>query len=406
MTCAVIRTEAFRGPPASGLEGVNSTLVFGSNAAFEYDVRDLSMVAPGYRLTTIAENILAPDSLDARLRVSDGFVTVVLLQAPDVYFSEPMDDLMFAAHQENNFPSGLRWSADNLINAAACVDQYLVCNNGTGVCSSWFSPEEEAAPSLLPSGLLNSNADQHAWNILQYILTWTSIHHTIYGRGSSALLAQRSLFAQNQESLGSQPWRDELNGWFGVSLAKLQLSVHAIARPTPFLPLDAFQAFPPDAGTLQLCKMVKFREGSYTNIHWPGFIATMVVCGLIGLIRVSHNVFRTWKSSAPASPQHSGSLLANSLQSIGHGSPAIPLTPVISQQQGAHPIPMTQAAAPPPTPPIPPLGPPPSPPPTPGSPIVASPAPSPPGSPSPAPLSPQMVNNPVPPAPSSPIGLP
>jgi hypothetical protein len=239
--------------------------------------------------------------LDARLRIPDGFVTVVLLQAADVYFSEPMDDLIFSAHQENNFPSGLRWSADNLINAAACVDQYLVCNTGTGVYTSWFSPEEVAANSLLPLGLLNSNADQRVWNILQYVLTSTSVHYIIYGRRSSALLAQRSLFSQNQESLGSQPRRDELNGWFGVSLAKLQLSVHALARLTPFLLLGDFQAFPPSAGTLQLCKMVKFREGSYTDIHWLAFIATMVVCGLLGLIHVSHNVFRTWKITPPTS---------------------------------------------------------------------------------------------------------
>ena len=352
MTCSVVRTQSFLSVTPADLEAVNFTLAFGSTASFEFDVRNLSMVAPGYRLTTIPQHVLEPDSLDSRLRVSDGFVTVVLLQAPGVYYPQPLDDLMFSAHQEHLFAtSGLRWSADNLVGAAACVDQYLVCNNRTGACSPWFSPEEVTV--LSSPGLLESGADQRTWNIVQTVISLTSVHYTIDGRGASALVAQRSLVSQTMQTMSANPWRDELSTWFGISLAKLQLKIFAIAHRTNYLPPELFEEFPPDADTLQLCKMITSREGSYTNIHWPGFIATIVLCGVLGLIS---QIFQLWKvrsllsqtdqTSLPNSTSH----ISTHSQSIGTSSPQIALTPVSSQTHASQiSILLTQPGLNPPT---------------------------------------------------------
>ncbi|RMZ77039.1 hypothetical protein DV738_g4615, partial [Chaetothyriales sp. CBS 135597] len=282
LTCSVLNTVAFQEPASQGSVDVEFTLAFGTDQTYEYDVRDLSLVAPGYRLTTIPQTASYPPALDSRLNVTGGFVTVVLLQAPGVFFPEAVDDPMFSAHQDYLFPvSGLRWAADNLVGVAGCVDQFMVCNNATGSCSPWTSPED----LLIISGndpLIKSTADQSALNILQYVLTSSSLQYTITGRGSSALAAQRAMTSQNQERLSPRPWREEVNTWFGVSLAKLQMSVLSIAYPTPFLSTDGLAAFPANSGTGQLCKMIKSREGEYTNMHWAGFIATLVVCCVAG----------------------------------------------------------------------------------------------------------------------------
>ncbi|RMD39321.1 hypothetical protein DV735_g5813, partial [Chaetothyriales sp. CBS 134920] len=284
LTCSVLNTEAFQEPAKQGLEDVEFTLVFGTHENYEYDVRDLSTVAPGYRLTTIPQTASNPPALDSRLRVPGGFVTVVLLQAPGVYFPKSVNDPMFSAHQAHIFPtSGLRWAADNVVGVAGCVDQYLICNNATGGCSSWASPEDLLTVTVSDNApLIKSAADQRALDMLQYVLTSTSLQYTITGRGSSALAAQRALQSQNQERLSPRPWKEEVNTWFGVSLAKLQMSVLSIAYPTPFLSTDAFAAFPASSYTDQLCKMIKSREGGYTNLHWPGFIATLVVSCVVG----------------------------------------------------------------------------------------------------------------------------
>lgn len=217
----MLNTEVFQEPRRQGFENVAFTPVFGSHENYEYDVRNLSMVVPGYRLTTIPHNSLNPEPFDSRLSVPSGFVTVVLLQAPDVFPPELMDDPMFSAHQGHIFPStGTRWSAGNLVAVAACIDQYLICNNGAGVCSPWESPEDIPTISR-QDALIDLDADQLVWDILQYVLTSTSLHYTIAGRGSLVLIAQRSVYSQNQERISPRPWRDKLNTWFGMPLAKL-----------------------------------------------------------------------------------------------------------------------------------------------------------------------------------------
>ncbi|KIX06968.1 uncharacterized protein Z518_04944 [Rhinocladiella mackenziei CBS 650.93] len=333
MTCTVLDFERFRASPRPELQDVAFTLIFGAHEVYEYDVRNLSGISPGYRLSTIPQ--MTSEPLDLRLRMPNGFVTVILLQAPDVYFPQPVDDLMFSAHQENLFAaSGLRWSADNLINVAACVDEFILCNNGTGACGPWESPEA-LAPN--PGGAIDTDEDDIAWSILQYVLSLTSIHYTINGRGASALLVQRSISSQNQEKISERQWQEELNGWFGISLAKLQLNILSIAHPTPFLSKDGFVPFPSDSTSHQLCQMIKSREGGYTNIHWSGFIATVVIIFVAILICEG---LKLWKKrsriSIPSLQQQSTlSLMANPPQLGSKSNFSVPLNAVTGQQQGA-----------------------------------------------------------------------
>ena len=92
--------------------------------------------------------------------------------------------MMFAAHEENEFAvSGIRYTAHSLVNAAACLDQYRVCDTAIGTCTGWVSPEN--ANFGIQSGLTDEEVSIKT--LVSYALVSSSMYHSISGRGSSAL---------------------------------------------------------------------------------------------------------------------------------------------------------------------------------------------------------------------------
>ena len=230
VTCAPLKLEPFC---LSGCnDNTSDTLNFSFGVdgddeyQFQYDINSTNV--PGYRLTPFPQG----DTMDPRLASQDGFTTVLLLSSPGIWYPEAVDDPLFGSHKIINSRIGRFYEADDPITAMGCVDQWLVCNNQTNICSSWRGN----AGSTDFGQTFNSKDPEESK--IEVILYWAfgllDTYHTVLGRLATALNAQRGLSLDNtQSSFPPNQSQVEVDAWFGVSLAKLQLAILSIGIGDP-----------------------------------------------------------------------------------------------------------------------------------------------------------------------------
>ena len=289
-TCAVLDPKLFEvsasllgldnGKPSSsyGFEKIDGTLsahtFFHTNLSVDYDLR-------AFTLSAFNTEDLVPE---VRLEAINHTVSVVLLGGGGIMFPETHDDPFFAVHREIEFndpegkldPGFRRFELDRPVNIIGCDEQAQLCSSISGQCGPWRSlfTVDETIPAVLGGTDLEDNEVQDitaSATLLQLILPTTSIPMSIQLRqASSALQAGRYLLQATQFYLHPNQWAVELNYWFSMCLARLQLELfNTIERPPS---LDMTRAHNVWAGTplMKLCGTVKFNSPDHMSLSALG----------------------------------------------------------------------------------------------------------------------------------------
>lgn len=139
-------------------------------------------------------------------------------------------DPLFSATTQLDIPEGTYYEADDFVTVMGCTDQYQICN-----------PAKPGPDGCTPLGTIDALNDA-AGNIglndyqlstqdtINIAMRESNMFDSVFGRGASALKAQRTVFERFQEAqLPNNQWQIEASGWFAVSLASLQQALVEIA---------------------------------------------------------------------------------------------------------------------------------------------------------------------------------
>ncbi|KAH6666348.1 hypothetical protein B0J14DRAFT_201246 [Halenospora varia] len=327
-TCAVLDADLFRIQQPSLLNasldyltysfwkeketGKNVTLVFRSNNQFSDDYKLVSFFL-----------IYDPEDIALPIRpktFTSNEVTIILLQGLGVSFLEEQDDPWFSVHtpiEYNNDtgnipPNYIRYRMDNFLNVISCMEQYRFCSSITSRCTNFeglIRSETLTAADYATFGLKGANSTEETdlrriITLLQLVMPDTALHKSIQGRGGAAMQTTRYLSDGEQLQLGANQWKIELESWFRMCLARLQLEIfNTIERPqnvdenrvvniwkTNYEPL------------LTVCGRIKFKSPNHTSLSTFGLImilvfsAVLMLGSLIGMILPTTRWTRRWKT--------------------------------------------------------------------------------------------------------------
>lgn len=230
----------------------------------------------------------------------------------------------------------------------------MVCTNPTEGCGTWQSP---LATLRVGENLIESDEDKIASWVLTYALEGTDLHNVIAGRGAGALQLQRWVYGNHVYSVPNQPWYQEMRGWFGISLAKLQLQILSMAHPTSFLNPTGFVSFAVRPGVSpsdveNVCLRVLSREGDFTNLDFNAFVGTLTAFLIILVASEVALQFLRRRGDGPREEEvHLGQMTLSSPDSEANSSPPAPngvVEPVSPLAPSIHPSTYTPSTTTPP----------------------------------------------------------
>jgi hypothetical protein len=216
----------------------------------------------------------------------------------------PVTDPFFSATTPSPYDNRF-YVPDSPITAIGCTDQYVF---GNPVKNQWTDP--------LPLGTdwVNYTKDwglspQQSATFATFI--WAlgqngAIDSVIMGLETEALLAKKypGVFLGFQNPIPNSQWKKEVDYWFKNGLAKLQLQLISIATGPPDPKLPGLQNALPiiSYGRNDLvdtiCGWQKVYNVEFKNYHRTGFIALVLIGGLLILVPVSAR----WIYSASRKP--------------------------------------------------------------------------------------------------------
>jgi len=165
------------------------------------------------------------------------------------------------------------YRADNPVAVLGCADQHQWCS-ASSKCSSLsgLTPPSDTE--------LQFNPQQHATAVRIYnSMLYNDMYFAVDPRGAAALQASESVYETFQSAvLPDTQWISEVQGWFNVSLAKLQQTLIDVAvGPTPRYP-DIAYSTPSSKPDLDLCKAQIVRStGQYQNFSVLGIALTLTI---------------------------------------------------------------------------------------------------------------------------------
>ena len=299
--CAVVPEEPFMDPRSTtrtGREPVRSYLFYlpadpdaprgiayvNQNVSGTFDLQ-------AYHLNFAPERIIRP----IRPTSGDHDPSIVFLRSNGVQFELQSDDPWFSVHTQTDFRNKsdlVVYETDYFLNVIACKEslrfcRFDICTPWTGLVSS-LDTTSAALATLSGTDIRNDTADfeelKNIYSLVALSAYMTSIPGSIQNRpATSALQSARYLNGITQEYLAPEQWKIELEYWFAMALARLQLAVFNTIEKPPSV--NASQAVNQWEGTglKKLCGRVKFHSPSHTTLSTTG---VAVVLGLVGLLTV------------------------------------------------------------------------------------------------------------------------
>ena len=170
------------------------------------------------------------------LQILDADAAIFFIGFNSIYFSQPSDDPVFAAHRKETLPlspggdQGVFYNPDRVVAVMACVEQYRFCNPNNNACTS-FVGRHQLQDSELLSNLGLGGQQRRVANRIAMAAREIGLHNAVQTRQSNALRAQDTTLSSLQLPLPSNQWQIEVSGWFEEGLSKLQLLVHDYAAP-------------------------------------------------------------------------------------------------------------------------------------------------------------------------------
>jgi hypothetical protein len=156
------------------------------------------------------------------LLLTDADESIYIMSANSLNYLDVVDDPMYSAHILDQFTGYYR--PDNFYQVLGCAEQYQICGSGmvtncTQLDSRWHVFQQLPEMDLNPAQL--AIAEQFL-----NISTEANIFTSVFGIGSSALLARDQVFSDILSgSLPSNQWQLEAENIFAMSLARMQSSI-------------------------------------------------------------------------------------------------------------------------------------------------------------------------------------
>jgi hypothetical protein len=300
-TCAPLDAERFRVPSPPEV-AANALVAFSTyaflktngtwsaiqylrhpNVSLDYDLQAYTVVAPaGFTGVELAEPL--------QKNQHEHTVSLILLSGTGIMFNSPNDDPLFSARRQAQ--NSARYKMDKPTAMIGCAEQVQLCNSLTGQCTSWtglFDSDPDLL-SVLGAGIAVDDALDmvRSTTLIQLSLQTTSLPASVGERtAAAALQAGRYLYGGTQVRIEREQWKRELEYWFAVGLARLQLEVFGTVEKPPGV--DASVAVnvwdqPKYAALKALCGGIKFRSPRHTSLSALGFGLTLGVSGVLVLL--------------------------------------------------------------------------------------------------------------------------
>ncbi|KAF4982640.1 hypothetical protein FDECE_17464 [Fusarium decemcellulare] len=229
--------------------------------------------------------------------------SIILLSGQGIRFNQQYDDPLWSVHREIEYPNltvlgadlserPTEYKMDRALNVIGCDERFQICYKSINKCLPWSGLYPDFDPTEFDETALDDLGTTKDFIIpltmLIHHIPQTSIPESISNRdGSSALRASRSLQAGIQLSLGEEQWKTELNYWFGMAMARLQLDVYKTIDKPAGLDLNRTEnMWDVNNGTYkhELCGRIRFNSSDHTSLSFLGVMVIVVVSAFLILL--------------------------------------------------------------------------------------------------------------------------
>ncbi|KAJ3536612.1 hypothetical protein NM208_g6647 [Fusarium decemcellulare] len=229
--------------------------------------------------------------------------SIILLSGQGIKFYQQYDDPLWSVHREIQYPNvtifgtelsemPTAYRMDRPLNVIGCDERFQICYKSINKCLPWSGlyPDPVDLAELDETALddLGTTKDLIIpLSMLIHHIPQTSIPESISDRGSSALRASRSLYFGIQASLEEEQWKTELNYWFGMAMARLQLDVYKTIDKPAGLDLNRTENYwDMNNGTYkdELCGRIRFNSSDHTSLSFLGVMVIVVVSAFLILL--------------------------------------------------------------------------------------------------------------------------
>ena len=299
--CSPITMEPFlysRQNVQTELQDTNKTGVdpeaFGLYAFFKYPSgKNASYLfrynSTGYDVTafyTLDTDILPPLP-PLQTPVSSYTLSVITIRGPTILFLKNSSDPLFFVQSETDGASEgydlTLYRMSRPINSIACQEMAILCSDVTHYCTNWTGLAQTMLFGDIIRDLLGSQADDEGSSavvLASHALVSSTIYQSVMGRTLSALQASRYLTNNIQTRLADEQWKIELEGWFCIALARIQLyGLRVVKTPAPDhsrIKKYSNESLP---DVKKMCNIVKFHSAEHTTLSatWIIIILAFVV---------------------------------------------------------------------------------------------------------------------------------
>ncbi|RPB04883.1 hypothetical protein L873DRAFT_1786053 [Choiromyces venosus 120613-1] len=315
-TCAPIRTEPFKleekPTPRQASYFLGDAERWHEQPSL-YHTAELGTNRAEYAIRAITEDITY--RFHKSLQRDDAHVCVIALNSGNSLTHKPADDPMFSAHRAPPWNIPTVWEGDIFlpdypVTFTGYIDQFEFCNvmskNCTGLLSAGsFIPDPEGwglkwQTSAGVEVAVNFDSVRGPSDpvgakmalILSHWFSLATIDKIILNRGSSAIENRMASPGLRFFSV-KEPWKLEVETWFGVSLAKLQMSPLELVLGMPWEDgkMEGLQQVLPREWIRDLCDMVKLRSPGHTSLNVSGLVFIFVLCVTIVLASMAAELF-------------------------------------------------------------------------------------------------------------------
>lgn len=223
----------------------------------------------------------------------------VFLRGPLLYTLKPSLDpfFLFERLRQNPISDGAdtSYAMTRYLNTLACEEMVSYCSSTANYCTKWLGLQ--GTGSILTEDdfvRLTGHQDKgravkesFSFQIVNRAIEMTSIFHAVQGRGESALQASRTLSLSGvQSNLDAEQWKVELNYWFSMGLAHLQLDIFGSIQMHPGMDISISTNLLDEMKQLrQLCGRITFHSENHRSLSVLGM--AVVLFSMVALTAVS-----------------------------------------------------------------------------------------------------------------------
>ena len=302
--CSTLIEEPFRSTDGNSSTSQNPLYTYfqtkktGENRTLSFSGNFSSYQVTAERVSRDGDYIPLPP-LRPRGAEEKADLVFVFLRGPLLYTRKPSLDpfFLFERLQQNPISNGAdtSYAMTRYLNTLACEEMVSYCSSTTNYCTRWLGLE--GAGSILTEDdfvRLTGHQDKgravkesFSFQIVNRVIVSTSIFHAVQGRGASALQASRKLSLSGaQSNLDPEQWKVELNYWFSMGLAHLQLDIFGSIQIHPGMDTSISTNLLDEREQLrQLCGRITFHSENHRSLSVIGM--AVVLFSMVALTAVS-----------------------------------------------------------------------------------------------------------------------